>query len=186
VLDDSAFAIDIVANFIGMLVWVKSDGPGGITSSSFPQLPHLTMITDRVLHILLPNTPTGAESTWALAEDLVHEALHQQLSVTILEHDVFTADYEAATGPKIKIQWRDETWTLDRALHALHVYNGIVRLRREALRGSVLFDDERLLVEQALPEANSAVAFLRQALQQHSRFFTDNGRELVNAICRSD
>jgi len=183
-LDDSAYAIDIVADFIGVLLWATSDGPG-ITSSSFPQLPHLTMITDQVLRILLPNTLTESDSTWALAEDLVHEALHQQLSVTLLEHDVFTGDYDAATGPRLNIYWRDETWTLDRALHALHVYNGLVRLRRGVLRGSVLSSGDCRLVEQALPEAQSAVAFLRDALPQHSHFFTDDGRELLSMICRS-
>jgi hypothetical protein len=183
-LDDNARSIDIVSDFTGMLLWVASDRPDGLTSSSFPQLPHLSLITDHVLRILLPNTLTESDSTWALAEDLVHEALHQQLSATMLEHDVFTDNYDAATGPRIKIYWRDETWTLDRAVHALHVYSGVVRLRNEALQGSVLSDDDRRLVEQALPGARSAMAFLRDAVPKHAHFFTDQGRALLTEICR--
>jgi len=181
---DSSLSIDIVSDFTGMLLWVASDRPDGLTSSSFPQLPHLSLITDHVMRILLPNTLTGSDSIWALAEDLVHEALHQQLSATIIEHDVFTDDYDAVSGPRIKIYWRDETWTLDRAVHALHVYSGVVRLRREALQGSVLSEQDRRHVEQALPEAQDAMAFLRDAVPKHARYFTDDGRALLNEICR--
>lgn len=153
-----------------LVVWVAPDAArppkAVLTSVAVPTLPHCTFLSVKSLrHIPARHVHEGA-SLYALAENLYHEALHQQLSASL----VF-ADHEASpialNRTRVTIPWRDgAAWRLDRVVHAAWVYAHLQRLRLRALSSGSVVTDERRLVEQAAAESAPKLDYLLAELRR--------------------
>jgi len=178
--------LDTVCNFIGMVVWLKSDHERAnkisLTSSSFPGLPHCVVVTDRAAMGVLPNERFSAFSAWALAESLYHESLHQVLSATILKDEIFVDTFYAATGPTIHVDWRNADWPLDRALHAMFVYANIFKMRQRLLDLDRFNGAERDTVMRVQAESGDAAMRLGAGLDRHRAVFTESGNRLLTEL----
>ena len=160
-----------------------------ITSSSFPLLPLTVFLSPKALKHIPPNTVSDMPSYRLLAENLLHEAIHQQVNLTLVEKDIFCAEYSSELSPKIQIEWRkkqgikrNQAWELDRVLHAITVYVNLVKFRRKEV---VLFNTDNLIsqyIKSSLPEGLDALDYLSKSLLLYKNFFTENGYDLVSEL----
>ena len=180
---DGPFAAS-VADFTGLVVWIEQFDPAvsSLTSSSFPALPHSSFFTNRAAREVLPDTILPEERAWPLAENLYHESLHQQLSATILQEELFADDYDVRSSPRTWIPWRRASWEADRMLHALYVYSRLVPMRVEYRRMHELDPiEERCLVE-SLRRAVDSLAFLADAVERLGACFSADGLSLARDL----
>ena len=175
-----------VCSFIGMMVWLEFDdqdtGESALVASSFPRLPHCVVVTDRAATAVLPNHHLGSFSAWALAESLYHESLHQVLSATILQEEVFVEEFTADEAATIHAAWRNADWTLDRSLHALFVYAGISSMRRRLLDLNKTDGIDRTVLARVQKESALAATHLGAALDRHRSIFTPPGNQLLTEL----
>lgn len=178
---------EVLQEYTSILVWLAPDDehPGApiLTSASLPALPHTTFITDKATRHIPPNHIYPAPLTYALLENLVHEALHQQLSATLLQEDLLRPDYEAARAELVPVPWRGASWEPDRVLHAVHVYKSLLSFRSTRLRSGDVPTLERAFVESALAEGLGAFRYLRDRLIGLEGSFTARGFSFVQQIC---
>ncbi|MFE0601689.1 hypothetical protein ACFW2T_14145 [Streptomyces sp. NPDC058892] len=180
---------DRIAEFVRGLLWVGLK-PGvrtsSLTSSSDPALPYVIVFSEKALHHIPPNTVSSEPSHLFLAENLLHEAVHQSVSFHVLQHQVFVDGYSSKTSPKIEIAWRaaqgvarNQFWEVDRAFHATCVYNQLLRFRRTELDRDDLTAGERAHFQAAYDEGMPAVRYLMGRLELLDEHFTVHGRELL-------
>jgi hypothetical protein len=138
-----------------------------------------------------PNTVSTEPSHLFLAENLLHEAVHQSVSFHVLQHQVFADGYSSKTSPKIEIAWRatqgvarNQCWEVDRAFHATCVYNQLLRFRRRELDRDDLTTNERASFQAAYDEGMPAVRYLMGQLELLDEHFTVHGRELLADLRR--
>ena len=108
-----------------------------ITSVTIPSLPLCSFFSESAgLHIP-PGTVIKNHSKVFLAENIYHEMVHNMVNVNLLEADLLHENYDAKTcNEKIMIPWRSDDpemrnryWEIDRALHALSVYDSLLFFR---------------------------------------------------------
>ncbi|MEU9373512.1 hypothetical protein AB0D94_07055 [Streptomyces sp. NPDC048255] len=178
-----------VREFVRGLLWVALK-PGirnsSLTSSSDPALPYVIVFSEKARHHIPPNTVSPEPSRLFLAENLLHEAVHQSVSFHVLQHQVFADGYSSQTSPKIEIAWRatqgvarNQFWEVDRAFHATCVYNQLLRFRRTELDRDDLTTNERASFQAAYDEGMPAVRYLMGQLELLDEHFTVHGRELL-------
>ncbi|MGX2995599.1 hypothetical protein JNUCC64_15105 [Streptomyces sp. JNUCC 64] len=184
----------LVSEFVRGLLWVVLK-PGvrasSLTSSSDPALPYIVVFSGKALHHIPPNTVGPEPSPLFLAENLLHEAVHQSVSFHVLTHQVFADGYSSKTSPKIEIAWRvaqgvarNQFWEVDRAFHATYVYNQLLRFRRSELDRDDLTADERAHFQAAYQEGVPAVRYLMDQLELQGEHFTAHGRDLLAGLRR--
>lgn len=92
-----------VREFVRGLLWVGLK-PGvrasSLTSSSDPALPYVIAFSEKARHHIPPNTVSSEPSHLFLAENLLHEAVHQSVSFHVLQHQVFADGYSSKTSPR--------------------------------------------------------------------------------------
>ncbi|MEU6313056.1 hypothetical protein [Streptomyces sp. NPDC047014] len=175
--------------FVRALLWVGLK-PGvrasSLTSSSDPALPYVITFSEKARHHIPPNTVSEEPSPLFLAENLLHEAVHQSVSFHVLQHQVFADEYSSKTSPRIEIAWRaaqgvprNQFWEVDRAFHATCVYNQLLRFRRIELDRDDLNANERASIRAAYDEGMSAVRYLMGRLELLREHFTRHGQELL-------
>ncbi|MGW6413413.1 hypothetical protein ACWF95_41230 [Streptomyces vinaceus] len=178
-----------VQEFVRGLLWVGLK-PGirtsSLTSSSDPALPYVIVFSEKARHHIPPNTVSPEPSHLFLAENLLHEAVHQSVSFHILQQQVFADGYSSQTSPKIEIAWRatqgverNQFWEVDRTFHATCVYNQLLRFRRTELDRDDLNANERASIQAAYDEGMPAVRYLMDQLEKLDENFTPHGRELL-------
>lgn len=183
-----------VREFVRGLLWVGLK-PGtrtsSLTSSSDPALPYVIVFSEKARHHIPPNTVSEEPSHHFLAENLLHEAVHQSVSFHVLQHQVFADGYSSKTSPKIEIAWRatqgvarNQFWEVDRAFHATCVYNQLLRFRRTELDRDDLTAGERASFQAAYDEGMPAVRYLMGQLELLYEHFTAHGRELLADLRR--
>ncbi len=175
-----------VRDWCSLVVWVAPDvslPPDTLlTSVAIPTLPHCTLLSVKSLrHIPAKHIYEGA-SLYALAENLYHEALHQQLSATLIFGPPLLRKSKSCSLPIIDIPWRNARWELDRVLHATWVYGNIQRLRRKALSSSHLLKSEDYLVEAAEHDTKSKVTLLVTALSNNISWLSADGKTLAAKV----
>lgn len=78
----------------------------------------------------LPNaifvSPIPLRNSWHTAEVLFHEALHKKFADLILIRSILRTEYSAVSSRKVYVRWREDEWSVDRALAAFHVYVHLV------------------------------------------------------------
>ncbi|MGG8410347.1 hypothetical protein ACM614_29230 [Streptomyces sp. 12297] len=183
-----------VQEFVRGLLWVGLK-PGtrtsSLTSSSDPALPYVIVFSEKAQHHIPPNTVSPEPSHRFLAENLLHEAVHQSVSFHVLQHQVFADGYSSKTSPKIEIAWRatqgvarNQFWEVDRAFHATCVYNQLLRFRRTELDRDDLTAGERANFQAAYQEGIPAVHYLMDQLELQGEHFTAHGRNLLAGLRR--
>lgn len=169
----------------GTLVWLEQwdEAAEPFNSSSFPALPHCTLITDRAAWQLPPSTVLPAPRALALAENLYHESIHQQLSATLLLEEMLRPEYDARRAPRIEVPWRRRGWEVDRVLHATAVYARLLPMRRAVLERHDLDPVERDAWSEASRQGAECVAWLADRLDESRGWFTAAGEALVEQVC---
>ncbi|MFJ4777412.1 hypothetical protein [Streptomyces sp. NPDC088762] len=181
-----------VREFVRGFLWVGLK-PGfrasSLTSSSDPALPYVIVFSEKARRHIPPNTVSPEPSHLFLAENLLHEAVHQSVSFHVLQHQVFADEYSSKTSPKIEIAWRatqgvtrNQFWEVDRAFHATCVYNQLLRFRRAELARDDLTANERAHVQAAYDEGMPAVRYLMDQLELLGEHFTVHGRGLLTGL----
>ncbi|MGE0762963.1 MAG: hypothetical protein AB7N80_06770 [Bdellovibrionales bacterium] len=163
-----------------------------ITSASFPNWPGCVFISNKALVHIPPNTLFSAPSTWALAENLYHEAIHQEINQSILRGEILSDDFDARTAPKVHITWRkhqenrNQFWELDRCYHAAGVYAGLLNWRRQLLATAGAEDLDLERVTHAAQEGQKSFEFLIERLSQseNARYFTATGQQNIHAFAK--
>lgn len=178
-----------VREFVRGLLWVglkPAVRASSLTSSSDPALPYVIAFSEKARHHIPPNTVSPEPSHLFLAENLLHEAVHQSVSFHVLQHQVFADGYSSKTSPKIEIAWRatqgvarNQFWEVDRAFHATCVYNQLLRFRRSELDRDDLTTNERASFQVAYDEGMPAVRYLMGQLELLDKHFTVHGRDLL-------
>ncbi|MER7759177.1 hypothetical protein [Streptomyces sp. NPDC097619] len=181
-----------VREFVRALLWVgvkPGTAAASLTSSSDPALPYVIVFSEKARHHIPPNTVDTEPSGLFLAENLLHEAVHQSVSFHVLQHPVFVQGYSSRTSPKIEIAWRaaqgvarNQFWEVDRAFHATCVYNRLLRFRRTELDRDDLAAHERKGFQDAYAEGLPAVRYLMDRLEDHTAHFTEHGQALLAGL----
>ena len=127
-----------IETWTSLIVWLlrdwKTPPDRQITSVAIPLFPHCTFLTERAIIHIPPKVIVPAVTYYALQENLFHEALHQQLSATLIFEEILTEDWKV--HPQIDIPWRNASWRIDRVLHAAWVYSRVTQMRiDELMRG---------------------------------------------------
>jgi hypothetical protein len=153
-----------------------------LTSSSFPDLPHTTFISDKALKHIPPNIIFDSDCDYALKENLYHESLHQELAALLLHNNILSSEYSASTSKKVLVPWRNNAaWEPDRVLHAIYVYSNILPMRFEYLNKN-LKPDVKETLSSALSEGIGALSFLSDHMQEFKWIFTVDGKKVLKSI----
>lgn len=152
-----------------------------ITSITLPGFPYLSFISKMAYQHLPPAVIVQKPHLEILAENLLHESIHQFANHMIVDKGVFSSDYHSNHSPKVSIPWRknmasdrNRFWEIDRCFHAAMVYLGIYYYRKSGALKSIHGD----LVKGALEN----LSYLAEALASHHRWFTPMGQKLVMAL----
>jgi hypothetical protein len=175
-----------VQTWTSLLVWLTHDRtyPTGdlVTSVAIPGLPHCTFLSHKALRHIPPQEIFPVASPYALAENLYHEALHQELSATLRWLPSFDG-YSAHDLPTlIDIPWRGAKWPHDRVLHAAWIYARLIPFRKLALADEALDPEVRASISASLIQAESALGYLANALEQEVDMF---GRDAQAFLLRT-
>lgn len=128
---DSLFSneIEFIANFVSCIFWMRA-GENLLGNAAFSEIPHTVFFSDYGLYSLPPEIYVPRQySEYAVFENLYHEALHHQMhAYANLETKGY---FEGNILPTdvISLNWRDRTFTLLEAFHALHIYSVVTPLR---------------------------------------------------------
>lgn len=122
--------ISLIAHFTSCIIWLESSDHQFIGSAAFHEVPHCTFFSDAAMFSLPPEILVPKEfSSYAILENLYHEALHHQMhSYASLATEGYLCEGQSSTS-FISMDWRDRTFTLIEALHALHVYSLVTPMR---------------------------------------------------------
>lgn len=121
--------IDFIESFTSALAWLEPCEDVSIGSAAFYEVPHCTFFSDMAMFsippkVILPEKYSG----YAILENLYHEALHHQMhTISVDTNGYFKSDEQAL--PIINLDWRDRSFSLIEAFHALHVYRCITPMR---------------------------------------------------------
>jgi hypothetical protein len=152
-----------------------------ITSVSVPIFPFCSFVSSKAIRHIPPKNILKKVGFYCLNENIFHEALHHQLSCTLIFTDIIACERE--NWPLVHIPWRNTEWPLDRVLHAAWVYQNLINFRtRHLAKGdaeTLLMADE---IAASLYEATNAFSYLIQVLEANVAVFTSDGRSLVKQI----
>ncbi len=183
-LDDKA--LRFVQQWCSMILWVAPDHENKpetvLTSVAVPTLPHCTILSVKSLrHIPADHVYEGA-SMYALAENIFHEALHQQLSASLVFGAEIMSDAIDKEIQPIHIPWRNTSWEIDRVLHAAWVYTNLQRLRKRALSMPNTFGLELEIVKNAEQESQPKLTYLRSSLESAKKKLPKSSSNLIERV----
>jgi hypothetical protein len=177
-----------ILSWTSLIVWMEKDerddsaGDGLLTSSTFPEFPHCTFLTDKCLRHIPPNGVADFDSQYAIWENLYHESLHQQLAALLLHRDILDPSYSANTTVKIPVPWRSAAWEPDRVFHAIYVYSKVAQMRMEKLERLSSRDPEFMWLSDAFHSGVNALCYLVEQMDDRTEIFTDAGRKIYARI----
>jgi hypothetical protein len=177
-------ALDLIRDWSTAILWLSKDKYSKeteLTSVAIPILPFCTFLTKKAIRHIPPKTLLPAVTLYGLQENLFHEALHQQLSASLLFRDL-VADQDGV-WPTVAIPWRNKEWPIDRAVHAAWIYKNLIRFRNRALQwglegGEIVRD----VLANSQMSACEAYVHLRRELLGHRYLFTSFGRDIVDQL----
>lgn len=179
-------AIKFVRQWCSLILWVSPNAENPpdavLTSVAVPILPHCTILSVKSLRHIPANHVYEGASTYALAENIFHEALHQQLSASLVFGEKITDDAESSSLQKIYIPWRNTFWELDRVIHAAWVYSNLQRLRGRALSKPEIFGLELEVVKDAERESRPKLDYLRSTLESEKGRISSSSSKLIEQV----
>ncbi|WP_300074377.1 hypothetical protein [uncultured Ruegeria sp.] len=157
-----------------------------LTSITIPCFPMTSFFSTNALRHLAPGALTEQDDIAVLAENLLHESIHQRVNLTIIEKRVLRPDFSSENSPKIPIPWRqtatearNREWELDRCLHAFAVYVGVYPFRKAVAERRNVASSTRQTFLQSLDQAKKSMRFLGQALTERRHLFDQDGQDLI-------
>ena len=177
-----------VFDWTSLMIWLELSPyvkASLVTSSTFPHFPHCTFLSDKALRHIPPNSISDVSQIYSLAENIFHEALHQELSSALVFCDILTQQYKSSKARAIKVPWRRQYWEPDRVLHAVYVYTNLLLLRHDALSYNFMSKDQRSWLALAQADGEEALKYLLLKLEQRGDVFTERGRDAVDRMRRS-
>ena len=128
-----------------------------------------TFLTPLALRYLPPHSVIEHGHPYPLAENLIHESIHQQLYEEFEQGEILSESARGESGPKIQIDWRSTVWTLEKSFHACVVYRNAERLRKIANR----YSDQEVgqSLSDATLSAKNAADTLSSQIKEHARYF---------------
>jgi hypothetical protein len=126
--------IKFITDFTSTIVWLQPGGETFLGSAAFYEIPHCTFFSDLAMFSIPPEIVVPKQHAgYAILENLYHEALHHQMhTYSVLVTGGYLHD-EANQSLEIDFPWRNKTFTLLEALHALHVYSLVTPMRLKFL-----------------------------------------------------
>lgn len=189
--DTDPDTLNYLSHWCSTVLWVapSTEFPADtlLTSVAIPVLPHCVIVSVKSLrHIPAKHVYEGG-SIYALAENLYHEALHQQLTSTLIFGPPFMAHGKDHSKERVSIPWRDTSWEIDRVLHASWVYVRLQSFRQKVLQTNALSGPERQFLSDAYEQSQDQVSFLSNALNSRAASLSTEGQSLVESIlCETD
>ena len=178
---------NFINDWCSLIVWLKKDinhpETTELTSTAIPALPFATFITKKIIRHIPPKTILPEINYYGIQENLFHEALHHQLSATIISNKVFTNP--EFINEMILIPWRNCSWPLDRCFHALFVYNGVIKMRKEHIsrynKSSLKFIDT---FKNSINEGMIAMKHLLSEIDKRKFMFSEYAIQTIESIDR--
>ena len=177
--------VEYIGQWTSLIIWTEREPSYAgtlLTSSTFPMLPHCSFLSSKALQHIPPNNVLGYVSQYALAENLYHEALHQELSAYLLHEDILKSSYNSTDTAKIEVPWRGGSWEPDRVFHAVYVYSRLIPLRELALREYNCSKEEKDWISNSVKEGKIAYQYLWERLQQNKHIFEKGSLEFVDTV----
>lgn len=119
----------IIFEFTSVIVWLKAN-ECGFSGAAFHELPHCTFLSDAFFIAVTPSAIfEPIHRPYIIFENLYHEALHHQLSASVmLKAEGY---YEPANRNNLiyYIKSRDKSWSIPNILQAAYVYLNILPTR---------------------------------------------------------
>lgn len=122
--------LDFIVAFTSSICWLQPNEGHWLGSAGFYEAPHCTFFSDLAMFSLPPEIIVPKKyAGYAILENLYHEALHHQMHAfsSLTQSDYLQID--SSNMPLIQLDWRDRSFTLLEALHALHVYAMVTPMR---------------------------------------------------------
>lgn len=166
--------IEFITDFVSCIFWVdiKMNPEILVGSAAFSEVPHAVFFSDYGMYSLPPEIVVPHEhSSFAIFENLYHEALHHQMHVFSNLVTGGYLDLHSKLPEVIKLSWRDRDFTLLESLHALHIYSYVTPLRFAYLNH----------LNQS-KNSSFCVKWLRQACFDGLRMWNDLSCELLKHI----
>jgi len=179
----SDVALNIVNVVTRTIYWTRPDQGGDASvepfaSCTFFDMPGATFLTAGAARVLPPQLVTAQPSAYAVAEAILHEALHQLLN---REHGGNPLFRPEARGVDVDIPWHGTRWELERAFHTAFVYAGLAALRRRAVDRALA---PELIALNAVEEAGKSLSSLRESISAEQHTLTESGARIWAEICR--
>jgi hypothetical protein len=126
--------IKFITDFTSTILWLQPGGESFLGSAAFYEIPHCTFFSDLAMFSIPPEIVVPKQyAGYAILENLYHEALHHQMhTFSVLATDGYLHD-EMKQSLEIHFPWRNRTFTLLEAIHALHVYSLVTPMRLKFL-----------------------------------------------------
>jgi hypothetical protein len=160
-----------------------------LTSITVPSFPLSSFFSRNALRHLAPSALTEKDSVAVLAENLLHESVHQRVNLTIIERSVMMDGFSSATSSKIEIPWRktaaeerNRAWELDRCLHAFAVYVGVFPFRMAIAKHPQMDKDTKHAFVTSISQAEKSMRFLGSALMERRDQFGPDGQSLIEEL----
>jgi hypothetical protein len=173
-------AAETIATHTTLLAWLSplpgTESKDLFACSSFHEYLGCTFLTDLSLRHIPANVVFPTNCTYALQENLYHEALHQKFCSMIDDGQVFIAPLEDVRRFQVYVPWRDAYWNLEKAAHAYYVYSHLNQMRMHVLESGQLSAEIKGLLEQGVIESKNAVSVLGQGIRE--------GRRLLKRITK--
>ena len=144
------------------IVWLKECGVHEVfASAAYPELPGKIFVTDAIFVGLPPDVQLSGLHPYAVIENLVHESLHHDLHRQLLNRsEADGEDLISKLQDQVRIPWRNTTWSVEKALHALKVYQVVLHLRVWALDELNFSTEDQLVMQASLPTVRSIIETL--------------------------
>jgi hypothetical protein len=189
---------DLVADLWGFLKTIcflslreeRKEDSFCITSVSIPALPFASFFSSKALVHIPPSTVIKQPMYVFLAENIYHEMIHNRMNLNLLEKEFFTADYDSATSERIEIPWRPKTdprnhlWEIDRVVHAISVYAGIIPFRIKELKYNKGLSSIHKEYKFASEQAIKCAQYLGKAINDNNSL-TDLGKNYLHKLNES-
>lgn len=160
-----------------------------LTGLTVPPFPLTSFFSENALHHLAPAAISERRDIAILAENLLHESVHQRMNLTILERPVFRDSFDSAQAPRAAVPWhsdsadeRDRHWETDRCLHAFSVYVRLCTFRRYCVSNMSLHPETQRVFEQAIDQSRVPLSYLSSHLDTVRDQLADYGNELLSSL----
>ncbi|MGG8018659.1 hypothetical protein PGO10_05710 [Klebsiella aerogenes] len=158
----------IIFEFTSVIVWLKAN-ECGFSGAAFHELPHCTFLSDAFFIAVTPSAILEPiHRPYIIFENLYHEALHHQLSASVMLHTKGYYEPENHNNRFYYIKSRNKSWSIPNILQAAYVYLNVLSTRISYLQ---------IIIKHNLP-CETIYTSITQAINYC--------REMINVLLQDD